>query len=54
MTKLSLLKDARVEEVEALREIRCQANDVEFHTDESLLPQKRLAWSSWNDLLRAK
>ncbi|NNE63868.1 MAG: FAD-dependent oxidoreductase, partial [Gammaproteobacteria bacterium] len=51
---LKLLADATPAELEALSAIPYQANEVILHTDESLLPDRRLAWSSWNYLLRQK
>lgn len=45
---LSLLKDPLPEERDILGAIPYQSNDVVLHTDHSLLPQRRLAWSSWN------
>jgi predicted NAD/FAD-binding protein len=45
---LSLLQDASCEEQEILSAIPYQGNDVVLHTDENLLPERPLAWSSWN------
>ena len=45
---LALLGDASPAECEALAAIPYQENQVVLHSDESLLPRKRLAWSSWN------
>ena len=39
-------------EHDALAAIPYQSNEVVLHTDDSLLPRKRLAWSSWNYWLR--
>jgi len=49
---LSLLGDASLAERSALKAIPYQDNEVVLHTDENLLPRKRIAWSSWNYLLR--
>ena len=49
---LSLLDDASLSERSVLGAIPYQQNEVVLHTDEALLPQQRLAWSSWNYLLR--
>lgn len=51
---LALLGDASRAESEALGEIPYQSNEVVLHTDTSLLPQRRLAWSSWNYWLRER
>ncbi len=45
---LRLLKDATAAEHEILGAIPYQENDVILHTDETLLPARELAWSSWN------
>lgn len=45
---LSLLSDASPEEQAVLGDIAYQENDVVLHTDESLLPDNRKTWSSWN------
>ena len=49
---LSLLGDASLAERSALEAIPYQQNEVVLHTDENLLPRRRVAWSSWNYLLR--
>ena len=51
---LKLLADPTPSEFEALSAIPYQENEVILHTDESLLPDRRAAWSSWNYLLRQK
>ncbi|MDH3763062.1 MAG: FAD-dependent oxidoreductase [Gammaproteobacteria bacterium] len=51
---LALLGDATRAESEALGEIPYQSNEVVLHTDTSLLPKRRLAWSSWNYWLRER
>jgi uncharacterized protein len=45
---LAMLADPSAAEVELLRAIPYQANDVVLHTDASLLPRRRRAWASWN------
>jgi predicted NAD/FAD-binding protein len=49
---LGLLGDASRAERDALEAIPYQSNEVVLHTDESLLPRHRAAWSSWNYWLR--
>ena len=49
---LALLDDATQAEREALGAIPYQSNEVVLHTDDSLLPRCRRAWSSWNYWLR--
>ena len=45
---LALLKDPTVAEREVLGAIRYQSNEAVLHTDESLMPQRKLAWAAWN------
>ena len=45
---LALLESPTQDEREILGAVRYQANDVVLHTDTSLLPRSRRAWSSWN------
>ncbi len=45
---LALLADADETERRLLREFRYQPNLATVHTDESVMPRHRLAWSSWN------
>lgn len=45
---LGLLKDATDAEQEVLGAIRYQPNEAILHTDDSLMPQRRLAWAAWN------
>ena len=45
---LALLADPSYAENEILRAITYQRNDVLLHTDHSVLPPRRKAWSSWN------
>ena len=51
---MKLLADPTPGEQGALTAIPYQSNEVILHTDERLLPRRRLAWSSWNYLLRQK
>ena len=50
---LNLLEDPTDEEVNILKEFK-DVNNVKhyLHTDESLMPKKKLAWSSWNSISR--
>lgn len=50
---LAILQDASAQEHDILSAIPYQANDVVLHTDSSLLPRHRRAWSSWNYHLTA-
>lgn len=45
---LRLLSDARPEERSALSKIAYQPNDVVLHADASVMPKRKLCWSSWN------
>ncbi|WP_016957376.1 NAD(P)/FAD-dependent oxidoreductase [Catenovulum agarivorans] len=45
---LALLEDATVAEQQVLSDIPYSANQVVLHTDTSLLPERKLAWASWN------
>jgi predicted NAD/FAD-binding protein len=51
---LALLNDATLAERSALMDIPYQKNEVVLHTDEEILPRRRVAWSSWNYLLRER
>ncbi len=51
---LALLGDPTRAEREALGAIPYDANEVVLHTDTSLLPHRRRAWSSWNYWLRER
>jgi predicted NAD/FAD-binding protein len=51
---LALLGDATRAERDALGAIPYDANEVVLHTDTSLLPRNRRAWSSWNYWLRGR
>jgi predicted NAD/FAD-binding protein len=46
----ALLADPSPQEVRALAQIRYQPNRVVLHTDATLLPRERRAWSAWNYL----
>ena len=45
---LKMLSDPSRLEREILGAIRYQSNEAVLHTDESLLPRRRLAWAAWN------
>jgi predicted NAD/FAD-binding protein len=45
---LAMLGDPSDAEREVLAAIPYQANDAVLHTDASLMPRRRAAWSSWN------
>jgi predicted NAD/FAD-binding protein len=45
---LNLLIDADPEERRLLGEFRYQPNEAVVHTDESVMPRARMAWSAWN------
>jgi predicted NAD/FAD-binding protein len=47
---LALLADASAKERRLLSAVRYQQNRVVLHTDASLLPRSRRAWSAWNYL----
>ncbi len=51
---LAILSDATVEEKEILGAIRYQSNTATLHTDTSVMPEKKLAWSAWNYHRRAE
>lgn len=51
---LKLLADASEEEQRILSQFRFTANEAILHTDTSILPNKPLAWASWNYLLPSK
>ena len=51
---LDLLADPTRAESVALGAIPYQENEVVLHTDTSLLPAKKIAWSSWNYWLRQR
>ena len=45
---LKMLADPTADEKRVLGAIPYQGNEAVLHTDESLLPKKRLAWAAWN------
>ncbi len=45
---LAMLSDATPEEAAALDAIKYQPNEAVLHADESLMPRRRVVWSSWN------
>ncbi len=45
---LALLEQPSAEEKQILGAIPYRSNRVVLHTDETILPRKKLAWSSWN------
>jgi predicted NAD/FAD-binding protein len=45
---LRLLAGPTTDELRLLREFRYQANTATVHTDRSVMPRTRRAWSSWN------
>jgi uncharacterized protein len=45
---LALLADPTPEESDLLGKFKYQRNRVALHTDESVMPKTRAAWSSWN------
>tara|TARA_B100001564_G_C20633701_1_gene668595 strand:+ start:426 stop:1658 length:1233 start_codon:yes stop_codon:yes gene_type:complete len=47
---LSLLSDPSVEENKILKEFKYVSNTAYLHTDTTLMPQKKSAWSSWNSI----
>ncbi|MFA0125532.1 FAD-dependent oxidoreductase, partial [Vibrio sp. 10N.261.48.A2] len=48
---LRLLGDATEQEQQVLGEIPYSRNEVVLHTDTRLLPDRKLAWASWNYML---
>jgi uncharacterized protein len=45
---LAMLSDATEQETRVLSAIRYQPNDVVLHSDPSVMPQRKVVWSSWN------
>lgn len=45
---LALLSDANADERARLGAIKYQPNDVVLHADTSIMPKRKLCWSSWN------
>ena len=50
---LAMLSDADSNEQDILKALPYSDNEVVLHTDESLLPSNKRAWSSWNYRLRS-
>ena len=48
---LAMLDAPTKEEIEILSAIKYQKNDALLHYDDSILPKRKNAWSSWNYLL---
>jgi len=48
---LQMLEEPSAKEKEILGSLQYQENEALLHTDESILPRKKEAWSSWNYLL---
>ncbi len=48
---LEILEKPTKDEVEILGSIKYQNNNAVLHFDDSILPRRKLAWSSWNYLL---
>ena len=53
-TALNILQDASTDESEVLSHFRFTKNTAVLHTDTSVLPNKPLAWASWNYLIDKK
>ena len=47
---LEILKDSSEEEKRILSKFKYVSNVAILHTDESLMPKRKLAWSSWNSI----
>lgn len=45
---LALLADATADEARLLSEFQYQSNTATLHTDTSVMPRTKLAWSAWN------
>ena len=50
---IAMLADPTIDELEVLRELPYQPNEVVLHTDASLLPRRRRCWAAWNYRLSA-
>jgi uncharacterized protein len=48
---LALLAHPTATETQALGDVKYQPNTAVLHTDESLMPKRRKAWSAWNYLV---
>lgn len=51
---LAMLDDPTTDEHAVLSAIPYQMNEVVLHTDDSLLPKRKLAWAAWNYHLEAE
>ncbi len=51
---LSLIVSPAAREAEILGAIKFQDNEAVLHQDSSLMPRRKLAWSSWNYLSQGK
>ncbi len=47
---LEMLQDPTIEEKRILGKFKYVSNSAYLHTDENLMPKKKLAWSSWNSI----
>jgi uncharacterized protein len=47
---LNLLADSTDDEKKILEKFKYVSNKAILHTDEGLMPQKKIAWSSWNSI----
>lgn len=45
---LAMLEDPTDDELAVLSAMKYQMNEVVLHTDTSLLPERKMAWASWN------
>jgi predicted NAD/FAD-binding protein len=50
---LAMLPDADAQERNVLGAFHCSTNRAVLHSDKSLMPHRRAAWSSWNFLARS-
>ena len=51
---LEILKDSSEEEKRILSKFKYVSNVAILHTDERLMPKRKLAWSSWNSISKGK
>jgi len=49
---LKMINDPTYDEKRILSEFKYVSNTAILHTDEKLMPKKKLAWSSWNSISR--
>ena len=47
---LEMLQDPTIEEKRILGKFKYVSNSAYLHTDENLMPKKKIAWSSWNSI----